>query len=48
VRPICRELAPPYGEAHVADRFPARCPDTLDQVLGDFWPEPRSGQERSS
>jgi hypothetical protein len=29
----------PYGEAHIADRFPERCPYTLDQVLGDFWPE---------
>jgi hypothetical protein len=28
----------PYGEAHIADRFPGRCPYTLDQILGDFWP----------
>jgi hypothetical protein len=28
-----------YGEADVTDRFPERCPYTLDQVLGDFWPE---------
>jgi hypothetical protein len=35
-----------YDEAHIADRFPERCPYTLDQVLGDFWPEPRSDQER--
>ncbi len=27
-----------HGEAHTADRFPDRCPYTLDQVLGDFWP----------
>ena len=33
-----KKLAP-YGEAHVADRFPERCPYTLDQVLGDTWPE---------
>ena len=35
-----KKLAP-YGEAHVADRFPEPCPYTLDQVIGDFWPEPR-------
>ena len=35
-----KKLAP-YGEAHVADRFPEPCPYSLDQVLGDFWPEPR-------
>jgi hypothetical protein len=29
----------PYGEAHIADRFPDHCPYSLDQVLGDFWPE---------
>lgn len=29
----------PYGEAHIADRFPERCPYTLDQILGDFWPQ---------
>lgn len=28
----------PYGEAHIADRFPERCPYTLDQILSDFWP----------
>jgi hypothetical protein len=32
-----KKLAP-YGEAHIADRFPERCPYSLDQVLGDFWP----------
>ena len=37
-RDLEKKLAP-YGEAHVADRFPERCPYTLDQVLGDFWPE---------
>jgi hypothetical protein len=40
-----KKLAP-YGEAHIADRFPERCPYTLDQVLGDFWPEP-TDQENS-
>ena len=30
-----------YGEADVAARLPERCPDTLDQVLGDFGPEAR-------
>jgi hypothetical protein len=35
----------PYGEAHIADRFPERCPYTLEQVLGDFWPVPvRDGE----
>jgi hypothetical protein len=29
----------PYGEGGIADRFPDRCPYTLDQVLGDFWPD---------
>lgn len=33
-----KKLAP-YGEAHIAEQFPERCPYTLDQVLGDFWPE---------
>jgi hypothetical protein len=28
-----------YGEAEVATRLPERCPYTLDQILGDFWPE---------
>ncbi|MGH6897522.1 MAG: DUF29 domain-containing protein [Geminicoccaceae bacterium] len=27
-----------YGEAEIAARLPERCPFTLDQVLGDFWP----------
>jgi hypothetical protein len=27
-----------YGEGEIAARFPDRCPYTLDQVLGDFWP----------
>jgi hypothetical protein len=39
-RDLRKKLAP-YGEAHIADRFPERCPYTLDQVLGDFWPEAR-------
>ena len=29
-----------YGEAEIAARLPERCPYTLDQVLGDFWPRP--------
>ena len=32
-----------YGEAEVAARLPERCPYSLDQVLGDFWPEARGG-----
>ena len=27
-----------YGEAEIGARLPERCPYTLDQVLGDFWP----------
>ena len=41
-----KKLAP-YGEAHIADRFPERCPYTLDQVLGDFWPQRQVHQERT-
>jgi hypothetical protein len=32
-----------YGEAAVADRLPEHCPYTVDQVLGDFWPDPHGG-----
>ncbi len=32
-----------YGEADIAARLPERCPYTLDQVLGDFWPASRAG-----
>jgi Domain of unknown function DUF29 len=35
-----------YGEDNVAVRLRERCPYTLDQVLGDFWPDPQS--ERSA
>ena len=34
-----------YGEADVAVRLPERCPYTLDQVLGDFWPDAQSGAQ---
>jgi hypothetical protein len=27
-----------YSEPDIAARLPERCPYTLDQVLGDFWP----------
>ena len=27
-----------YGEADVSAHLPERCPWTLDQILGDFWP----------
>jgi hypothetical protein len=30
-----------HGEANVARRLPERCPYSLDQVLGDFWPADR-------
>jgi hypothetical protein len=44
---LATKLAP-YGEAHFVDRFPDSCPYTLEQVLGNFWPEPQSNEERSS
>lgn len=28
-----------FGEAHVAAKLPMECPYTLDQVLGDWWPD---------
>jgi hypothetical protein len=28
-----------YGEADAPSRLPERCPYTLDQALGDFWPD---------
>jgi uncharacterized protein DUF29 len=34
-----RKKLAPYGEEHIADRFPERCPYMLTQVLGDFWPD---------
>jgi len=34
-----QEKLEPYGEKSVVDRFPERCPYTLDQILGDFWPD---------
>jgi Domain of unknown function DUF29 len=33
-----------YGEADQAARLPERCPYTLEQVLGDFWPRPADQQ----
>lgn len=40
-----KKLAP-YGEADTAEHLPERCPYTLDQVLGDFWPATRNDGER--
>ena len=37
-----------YGEGEVAERLPQACPYTLDQVLGDFWPDEPSGRDRSA
>ena len=28
-----------FGEADVAARLPTACPYSLDQILGNFWPE---------
>ena len=27
-----------YGETEIVARFPERCPWTVEQILGDFWP----------
>jgi hypothetical protein len=35
-----------YGESEAAARLPEHCPYTLDQVLGDFWPEPHENQSK--
>jgi Domain of unknown function DUF29 len=34
------------GEADAARRLPERCPYSLDQVLGDFWPATAAGLAR--
>jgi hypothetical protein len=36
-RALRRKLEP-FGEAGIVEGFPERCPYTLEQVLGDFWP----------
>jgi hypothetical protein len=43
-----RKKLEPYGEAHIAARFPERCPYTLAQVLGDFWPNLAEDHEGSA
>jgi hypothetical protein len=35
-----------YGDGHPSARLPDRCPYTLDQVLGDFWPDARNHDDR--
>jgi Domain of unknown function DUF29 len=40
-RDLARKLER-YGEGDVVARLPERCPYTLDQILGDFWPEGES------
>ncbi|MGH6920742.1 MAG: DUF29 domain-containing protein [Geminicoccaceae bacterium] len=37
-----------YGEADVAARLPERCPYSLDQVLGAFWPASHRDGDASS
>ena len=37
-----------FDEAHIVDRIPDRCPYTLDQVLGDFWPDRTENDEASA
>ncbi len=47
---VCTDLPKklaPYGEAHIAEGFPGRCPYSLNQVLGDFWPEVAAPGDRS-
>jgi hypothetical protein len=41
-RELARKMAI-HGEAEAAARLPATCPYTLEQVLGDWWPEERVG-----
>ncbi len=48
VRIDLRKKLAPCGEAHIADRFPERCPYTLDQILGDFCPGSPDHKERLS
>jgi hypothetical protein len=40
-RGLARKLAA-FGEPGTAAALPAECPYTLDQVLGDWWPEERA------
>ncbi len=35
-----------YGETETATQLPERCPYTLDQVLGDFWPSPAPREDK--
>jgi hypothetical protein len=37
-----------FDEAHIADRIPERCPYTLDQVLGNSWPDAAEDDEGSA
>jgi hypothetical protein len=38
-----------FGESQVAARLPEACPYTLEQVLGDWWPDEGAGkQERTT
>ena len=37
-----------YGETEAAARLPDRCPFSLDQVLGDFWPNAAKEDEGSA
>ena len=37
-----------YGETEAAARLPERCPFSLDQVLGDFWPGAAKDDEGSA
>jgi hypothetical protein len=41
-----KKLAP-FGEGRIAERLPERCPYTLDQVLGDFWPTPSANGQKA-
>lgn len=37
-----------YGEIDAAARLPVQCPYTLDQTLGDFWPDSESWDATSA
>jgi uncharacterized protein DUF29 len=39
-----RQKLAAYGEPRTANRFPERCPYTLDQVLGVVWPAGDDGE----
>jgi hypothetical protein len=45
-RKVAATKMAPHGEAEAARGLPEVCPNTLDQVLGDWWPEGALGPHR--